>query len=400
MFFRDIRHQDRAIGLIRAALESGRMPHALLFHGPDGVGKELTASALAARLLCKTANAEQGGMGLFGAVTPGLEPCGECESCRLFTSGNHPDFQRVTRGLRKFHSDPTVRKSKGLFLVVDVVRQFLIEPASRLPTISPRRVFIIREAERMNEEAQNALLKTLEEPPGNACLILISSSASRLLPTIRSRCAQIEFARLPRGFVVEQLRALARLNPADADWLADLCDGRLGVALQRHAAGLLEQRPALAEAWSLADRPVAFGQSLLAAANELGGRLADLAEAEDNAAAGVSPLASAAPPRGSSTGDADTADDDASDDDSDEAGSTGKSRGGGSSKAPATDIQRDALRVVFAVLSNEQRARLRENPSDAFDDAEAAIAAVSRAEWMLERNVAPQLVCEALAVGA
>lgn len=134
MFFRDVRHQDRALSILRRTLANGRTHHAYLFDGPDGVGKEMTARAVAAKLLCENVPGDAGfqaGLGLGGdADDADFEPCGDCRSCRLFAAGTHPDFHLVTRSLNKLHPEPQVRKTKGLYLVVAIIRHFLIERAS------------------------------------------------------------------------------------------------------------------------------------------------------------------------------------------------------------------------------------------------------------------------------
>jgi DNA polymerase III delta prime subunit len=123
----------------------------------------------------------------------------------------------------------------------------------------------------MNEGAQNALLKTLEEPPGSACLILVTSSAERLLPTIRSRCQRVPFDLLPPDFVEERLQALAEVEPAAARTLADLAQGRLGAALHWQKIGLLTALTQVSQALAngLANNPEVFGKALLEIANEL-----------------------------------------------------------------------------------------------------------------------------------
>ena len=203
------------ISILRRALGSGRTHHAYLFDGPAGVGKELTARALV-RGCCVR----------MTAAPADADACGQCWPCRLLTTENHPDFHLIHRGLHKLHPDRAVRQRKGLFLGVDLIRHFLIEPAAMKPAQGRRRVFLIRDAERMNEEAQNALLKTLEEPPGTACLILVTASALRLLPTIRSRCQVVPFALLPTDFVSGELAARLGLSSADARALAALAGGR------------------------------------------------------------------------------------------------------------------------------------------------------------------------------
>jgi len=226
VFFRDVQHQDRALSILRRALVSGRTHHAYLFDGPEGVGKELAARALAARLMCRSAADAVGG--LFGAGAPPFEPCGECASCRAFAGGSHPDFHLIHRGLHELHPDRTVRRGSGLYLPIDVIRDFLIEPAALRPALGARRLFLVRDAERMQDPAQNALLKTLEEPPGQAALILVTPSAERLLATIRSRCQRIPFAPLPAEFVAARLAALTGCDAATARALARGAGGRAG----------------------------------------------------------------------------------------------------------------------------------------------------------------------------
>ena len=101
MRFSDVQHQDRALSIVRRALASGRMHHAYLFDGPEGVGKELAARALAARLLCEAPD-----------LAENADACGECRACRLFAAGNHPDYHLIHRGLHKRHPDRTIRTTR------------------------------------------------------------------------------------------------------------------------------------------------------------------------------------------------------------------------------------------------------------------------------------------------
>lgn len=143
-----------------ARLEQGRLPHALLVSGPEGTGKAELANAMMDGLLC-----EQAGAGA----------CGSCRSCRLLAGGAHPD---------RFIVHPEEGKR---IITVDAVRT-LIEQMVLTTTISPNKVALIAPAEAMNANAANALLKTLEEPLGQAVIILLSHDPSRLPATIRSRC--------------------------------------------------------------------------------------------------------------------------------------------------------------------------------------------------------------------
>jgi len=371
----DIRHQERAVSILRRALRSGRMPHAYLFSGPAGVGKETAARALAARLLCGDEK-----------LPPEADACGRCPSCHLMATDNHPDFHLIYRGLHRLHPDPAVRARRGLFLGVDLVRHFVIEPAGTRPTHGRRRVFLFREAERMNEEAQNALLKTLEEPPGAACLILVTSSAERLLPTIRSRCQHVPFGHLPLDYVAQELSARCNLDTDDARALAAISDGRLGVALEWHRLGVLSALEVVAECLERlpAGDVEMFGKTLVELATQLAerGRRADREEADD-----LEPT---------------------------EAEDTGSVSG---STVP-TDELRDALKLVLALVAALQREalinrlgaaevshlhRLRRRAAAIAAAVSAlrienGVQAVVEAERMLDANVSPQLVCERLGV--
>jgi DNA polymerase III delta' subunit len=387
----DVRHQPRALAIIQRALRSGRTPHAYLFHGPSGVGKELAARALAARLLCDADTAR-----------PEADACGVCRSCELCARQAHPDLHLVERGLHRFHPDPTVRARRGLFLSVDVVRQFLVQPAVAAPALGRRRVFIVRDAEQMNEQAQNALLKTLEEPPGAACLILIASFKGRLLPTILSRCQQVPFDPLPTPFVTDRLRA-AGVGADDARLLAGLTQGQLGLALRWARAdvpqALHDIRPCLEP--DAARDVESFGRRLLAVADSLAERLAE-------------------PPADAVASDTvEGRGDDASDaDDVDEPPPNPEPQPGtrrGAARRGATD-QRDGLRVMLALLAAMLREALlrraaappqlawvaapEAGPSTlGLDDLRLvdAVQAVAAAERMIDRNVAPQLALERLA---
>ncbi|MEI7766027.1 MAG: hypothetical protein WCJ97_01175 [Phycisphaerae bacterium] len=239
----DIHGQDRALGILQRAIQSGRLAHTWIFHGPSGVGKRRTALALAQTMLCdypKQVPAQ-------GVITSLPEdylitlPCGSCTSCRSALAGNHPDIHNVSRTLAKYHK-AGARKSNAL--PISVIRGEITgddSPERRVEAKIARksfcgkgRFFIIDEADLMETPAQNCLLKTLEEPPAEAYLILISSSPGTLLSTIRSRSQMLEFTHLPDELIA-QVVVPASLAPADADLLVRLCDGSLGEAEARLA---------------------------------------------------------------------------------------------------------------------------------------------------------------------
>lgn len=399
MRFRDVQHQDRALGILRRALRSGRTHHAYLFEGPEGVGKERAARALAARLLCSA------------DAPPDADACGACAPCQLVAADNHPDLHVIHRGLHRYHPDATIRKSKGLFLVVDVVRQFLIERAASAPNLGRARVFIIRDAERMNDEAQNALLKTLEEPPGHSRLLLVSAAPLRLLPTIRSRCQRIQFDLLPTSFIEERLADRsnrgAGVTPADdVRALARLSGGSLGLALRWRDAGLLDTLATVADPLSRIGQmsPDAFAKQLIELAEALAERTRGAPNDDPRSARREGP-------RGAGRDDARAVDSDTSAESEEvEADETaGKSK----SDALSTDELRAALKLVLMLVATVYRdalvvAHTRSaapravaqalSQRAATDRLDEAIRGVAHAEAMLDRNVAPALACERLAL--
>jgi DNA polymerase-3 subunit delta' len=203
---------------LETAIEGGRLPHALLLQGPAGVGKERFAAALAAALLCTGRGAR-------------LEACHVCAECALTGAGSHPDLHWLRR--------PEDRKT----ISVDQVRE-LAERLSMTSMRRGRRLAIVSPAHAMTINAQNALLKTLEEPASGTLLLLVSSRPSAILPTLRSRCQRVELARpgedLARTWLTGELgsepparllelahgapfRAL-ELAPHVADLDAQMCD--------------------------------------------------------------------------------------------------------------------------------------------------------------------------------
>ncbi len=234
----DVQGQPRAVDALRAALAKQQVHHAWLFQGPDGVGKELTAAGLAQALVCPEKP---------------FEGCGKCSACKRVDNRNHPDVtwvmpeaEQVDRGIAG-RSDFSNTPSRDIR--IEQVRKLQERLAFRALE-SKYKVALLVTAHAMNQNAQNALLKTLEEPPKDTVLILISSAPDKLLPTIRSRCAKANFGPLPTAFIAEQVKAASKKGMEDAlaQQIAAMAAGSMARALSFDPA-TLERRKELIEAF-------------------------------------------------------------------------------------------------------------------------------------------------------
>lgn len=214
MPFPSLLGHDRVKGLLARALGEGRLPPALLLTGPEGVGKRTLALEVARGLLC-----DKG---------PG-EPCGECRTCARTARAIHPDLLVVTPEIA---TGFLARETIKIEHVRDAVREIL-----GLPFEARARAILIDDAHAMTEQAMNALLKSLEEPPATSHLILVTSSPQALLPTIRSRCQTLRLGPLPSALLEAHLRERLGLSAAEARLRAALSGGSLGSALAFEAEG-------------------------------------------------------------------------------------------------------------------------------------------------------------------
>lgn len=220
-------HEALLDGLWRAARED-RLAHALCFVGPEGVGKFLCAERLAQGLLCAR------GIG---------PPCGVCGPCKRNRIDAHPDVFVVDptqAGLETIAIGYVTPRSDGPKATIE---QFLSLRALE----GGWRVVLVRESERLVEEAQNALLKTLEEPGDSTLLVLETSRPDRLLPTIHSRCVRVPFRGLEHALVLRALQGQG-VEAQDAALLARIGDGAPGLSLSLHERGVLGMRAILARA--------------------------------------------------------------------------------------------------------------------------------------------------------
>ncbi len=214
--------QDKAIGSLQRAYAAGRMAHAYLFEGADGVGKRTTARAWAKMLLCEnkqTVNAEPA----F------VDSCGVCHACQTFDAGGHPDFRPIYKELVQFTAKGKNKKTP-VDMPIDVIREFLIDKVSSRPTMGDFVVYVVDEAEKVNASSQNALLKVLEEPPAYCVIILLCSRIDKMLPTTLSRCQLVRFGPVSTEQIVGRLTAEG-VNEAEAVFWSHFSQGSLGSSL-------------------------------------------------------------------------------------------------------------------------------------------------------------------------
>jgi DNA polymerase-3 subunit delta' len=258
------------------------------------------------------------------------------------TAGVHPDYHVITKELARMYDKSGT--SKATQLPINVIRHELAEPAGRKTVLGRGKVFIVEQAELMTAAAQNALLKTLEEPAGRTLIVLLATHPGELLPTIRSRCQTVRFAPLGRELVVKDLRRRG-VDAATAATAAELADGSLGVALRWIEDGMLASAAAVAES---------VDSALAGKASDLADLLRSSADAYAQKVLERDELAS---------------------------------------KDSAT---RTGLSVYLGIASKRIRRRLAD--ADMADRACVAIDAIARAEKYLDANVNVAIVLEQLAI--
>lgn len=189
---------------MQAAIRDKKPFHAYLFQGEEGVGKEALARTFAAGLQCQSESTDK--------------PCKECVSCRQMESGNQPDVIWVTR--------------EKASLGVDEIREQLCNTMDIKPFSSPYKIYLVPEAEKMTEAAQNAAVKNNEEPPEYGIVILMTSNISALLPTIQSRCLTMEFRPLSTAVVESYVKEHCQVPDYQARASAAFAQGNLGKAMR------------------------------------------------------------------------------------------------------------------------------------------------------------------------
>ena len=259
--FESIIGQDRPIRILTTFLQKGTVPHALLFTGIEGVGKQSAAVTFAMACNCTGDNSEnksewrdnQAADGPCPTNRPRItNPCGNCKSCRKIGSENHPDIIRIM--------------PSGVFIKIDQIRA-LCRTLALKPYEAGMRVVLIADAQAMNPAASNALLKVLEEPPTGTILILMANHTSDLLPTIVSRCRHIRFNPISRTKMESVLVRKHGLDPKNAMIISAMAGGSFSRALHMYRTNWINRRNWLIrELDSLSSRSIshllAFGEQL------------------------------------------------------------------------------------------------------------------------------------------
>ena len=201
--FHDIIGHDDIIRHLKNAIETGKVSHSYIFTGEPGSGKKLLAGTFAAALQCESGESE---------------PCMTCDSCKKVIGKNHPDIITVT------HEKPGS-------ISIDEVREQVVHDVDIKPYCSPYKIYIIPDAEMMTVQAQNALLKTIEEPPEYAVIMLLTENAEALLPTIRSRCVMMKLRNIKDQLVKKYLMEQMEIPDYKADVCVAFAQGNMGKAI-------------------------------------------------------------------------------------------------------------------------------------------------------------------------
>ena len=201
--FKDVVGHKDILKYISSAVENNRVSHAYILNGERGSGKKMLANLFAMTLLCETGD---------------NEPCGKCHSCKQAESGNRPDIIRVT------HEKPNS-------ISVDDIRTQVNNTVDIKPYQGPYKVYIIPQADMMTPQAQNAILKTIEEPPSYAVFLLLTENAETLLPTINSRCVMLKLRNIKDTLIKKYLMENLEIPDYKADMCTAFAQGNMGRAI-------------------------------------------------------------------------------------------------------------------------------------------------------------------------
>ncbi len=259
--------QDAAVAELVDALRHDRMPAAWILHGPDGVGKLSTAIRFGRMLLEPDLSAQA-----LDAFAPPLDS----QDARLIDAGTHPDLKVIRKELAATSEVARLRDSKQRAIPIDLLREHMLGGEvegkrfealhARTPYRGVRRVFVIDEAELLNPQGQNALLKTLEEPSPRTIIMLVTTRDERLLPTVRSRCRRVPFRTLDSDAMERWLAASGLdIDASEHAWLARFADGSPGRLRQAIDAGMQTWNTTLAPGFARLEQgtwPAGLGETM------------------------------------------------------------------------------------------------------------------------------------------
>ena len=204
MGFKEIVGHEDIIAHFKSSIETGNVGHAYIISGDAGSGKKALAYAFADTLECEAG---------------GTEPCGNCQSCLQISTGNYPDIITVT------HEKPNL-------ISVDEVREQLVNTVDVKPYKGKYKIYVIPDAELLNVQAQNAILKTIEEPPAYAVILLLTTNLDKLLETVQSRCLKLQTKPIRERDVLAYLMNVMGLTKEKAYFCLDFAQGNLGKAIK------------------------------------------------------------------------------------------------------------------------------------------------------------------------
>ena len=200
--FKAIVGHEEVIEHLQSAISTGKVSHAYVFSGESGSGKKLLATTFAMTLQCEE---------------KGTDPCLKCESCKRTLSKNHPDIIGVV------HEKPNT-------ISIEEIRRQIVEDVQIKPYYGPYKIYIVNDEDKMTVQAQNALLKTIEEPPAYAVILLLTNNIDGLLPTILSRCVRLDLRVVPDNLVKNYLMERLHIPDYQAEVDASFAQGNIGKA--------------------------------------------------------------------------------------------------------------------------------------------------------------------------
>jgi DNA polymerase-3 subunit delta' len=239
MAFKDIKGQDKAVESLKEDLRDKHLAGAYLFCGPEGIGKSLVAKNLAKAVNC---------------LNQELDSCESCISCLKIQNGQHPDVHIIDNGY-------------ATEIKIEEIRQ-IQQDINLRPYEARLKVFIINDAHNLNPVSANAFLKTLEEPPRDSLIILVSDKPALLLKTIISRCRIVKFYPLGRSTIAKVLKDDYNIDESALHYLAYFCEGRLGTALRLKDKDIIREKNRIIDTFTISANP-ALENSLIQDRNEL-----------------------------------------------------------------------------------------------------------------------------------